>query len=220
MPKVKLVPKPKPKLTPPQPSGKPQGKPQGNSKGRAQAKPRAPKADQKKRPPPSVPKSSGSASKKQKPTQEARTIELLSDSASEGPSTAAAPPQPQRRARPDDTVVIGTFRTHDADGTTWSTKNQVVAFLEGVGKNEEPTCANLRLNVLPWTSRNDPTEFGVMPQRKGKKEHPAAIPRIKWRWINLRGFYYDYANSFQRWEEQKLFKIVHAELQLEWRYRH
>lgn len=209
------MPNPKPELTPPQLSGKPQGK----GKGGAQAKPRHPKVDQKKRPPPSAPKSSRSASKKQKPIQEAQTIELLSDSASEGPSTAATPAQPQRRARPDDTVVIGTFRTHDADGTTWSTKNQVIAFLEGVGENEKPTCANLRLNVLPWTSRNDPTEFGVMPQRKGK-EHPAAIPRIKWRWINLRGFYYDYANTFQQWDEQKLFKIVHAELQLEWRCRH
>jgi hypothetical protein len=77
-------------------------------------------------------------------------------------TTAAAPPQPQRRARPDDTVVIGTFRTHNADRTTWSTKNQVVAFLEGIGENKEPTYANLRLNVLPWISWNNPIEFCVM----------------------------------------------------------
>jgi len=143
-----------------------------------------------------APKSFGSISKKQKPTQEVQTIELLSkDSAGESPNTAAAPAQPRWRMCPDDTIVISIFYIYNTNRTTWSIKNQIIVFLEDDGKNKEPICANLCLNILPWTLRNDPIEFGVMPQWKGK-EHPAAILRIKWRWINLRGFYYDYADSF------------------------
>jgi len=161
------------------------------------------------------------------PSKKPKVINLVGGA---GPSSSSAvATRVQDIQYPDDkTVVIGTFRARDSKQDIFETNHQVVAFFEDVPAGSPPSLGNLRLEALPWTTTNDPSEFGLVEEEEGTPwagapgggPYGQRIPTNNFRLVTLKEFYHERSFSDRRWTADKLFEVVRSELRHPWHRRH